>query len=190
MRLDANARTALKLGGCALAMFGFGYALVPMYKIVCDVTGLNGRTGEISAAQAAAITPDPGRTVTVEFDTNVNGTLPWAFEPLQHSIQVHPGQLGSALFVAENDSDRTVVGQAVPNVAPAKASPYFNKTECFCFTQQTLAPRERREMPVRFVVDPQIPREVNTLTLSYTFFEVPENLRKGVTADNNTKQSS
>ena len=190
MHMDANTRTALKLGGCALAMFGFGYALVPMYNVVCEVTGLNGRTREISAAQAAAIAPDPGRTVTVEFDTNVNGALPWEFQPLRHSLQVHPGQLTSAMFVAENASDQTVVGQAVPSVAPAKASPYFKKTECFCFTQQTLAPRERREMPVRFVVDPQIPREVDTLTLSYTFFEVPENLRKEVPADNNSKLSS
>ncbi|MBI2992930.1 MAG: cytochrome c oxidase assembly protein [Gammaproteobacteria bacterium] len=189
MNLDANRKTALKLAGCALAMFGFGYALVPIYDAFCDITGLNGRTGELSAAEAAAIKPDPGRTVTVEFDTNVNGQLPWAFRPLQRSVQVNPGEVTLVLFVAQNDSGRMVVGQAVPSVAPAKASPYFNKTECFCFTQQTLAPGERREMPVRFVVDPQIPRDVSTLTLSYTFFEVPENLRDSVPAGNN-KQSS
>lgn len=190
MRFDANTRTALRLGGCVLVMFGFGYALVPIYDVFCDITGLNGKTGELSAAEAAAITPEPGRTVTVEFDTNVNGQLPWAFRPLQQSVQVYPGQLGSAMFVAQNDSGRTVVGQAVPSVAPAKASPYFNKTECFCFTQQTLAPGERREMPIRFVVDPQIPRDVRTLTLSYTFFEVPEGLHSRIPADNNSKQSS
>jgi len=190
MQIDTNSRTALKLGACALAMFGFGYALVPMYNVVCRVTGLNGRTGDISPAQAAAIAPDPSRTLTVEFDTNVNGALPWAFQPLQRSVQVHPGELSTVLFVAENTSDHTVVGQAVPNVAPAKASPFFNKTECFCFSQQTLAPKERREMPVRFIVDPKVPPEVNTLTLSYTFFEVPDRLRKGAPAENKIKQSS
>lgn len=190
MRVDANTRLALKLAGAALAMFGFGYALVPLYSVFCELTGLNGKTGQISAAEAAALTTDAKRIVTVEFDTNVNGALPWAFRPLQRRVQVHPGEMGEALFAAENVSDRTVVGQAVPSVAPAKAAVYFNKTECFCFTQQMLAPGERREMPVRFIVDPRLPADVTTLVLSYTFFEAPGTVGTGAPAENNTKQRS
>ena len=169
----ANQRLALKLAGVAIGMFGFGYALVPLYEVVCEYTGLGGRTGIVTAVEAAAMDVNRGREVVVEFDTNINGTLPWSFASLQRRMTVHPGQVTEVYFVAENTSDRTVVGQAVPSVAPAKAAPYFNKTECFCFTRQTLAPGERRKMPVRFVVGADLPPGVNTLTLSYTFFEAP-----------------
>ena len=172
MTLDRNATLALKLGAVAVAMFGFGYALVPLYDVFCEVTGLNGKTGIVSAAEAADMAKSE-RLVTVEFDSNVNGALPWRFGPLQKKVQVHPGQLTEVLYFAENTSDRAVVGQAVPSVAPTPASLYFNKTECFCFTQQTLAPGERRVMPVRFIVDPDMPGKYTTLTLSYTFFEAP-----------------
>ncbi|MBI1731734.1 MAG: cytochrome c oxidase assembly protein [Gammaproteobacteria bacterium] len=173
MNEAANRRLALKLAGIALGMFGFGYALVPFYELVCEYTGLGGRTGVISEADAAAEGVDPDRRVNVEFDTNVNGTLPWKFASVQRRISVHPGALTEVNFVAQNTSTRQIVGQAVPSVTPAKAAPYFNKTECFCFTQQTLAPGERREMPVRFVVGPDLPAGVSTVTLSYTFFEAP-----------------
>jgi cytochrome c oxidase assembly protein subunit 11 len=173
MTLDRNSTLALKLGATAVAMFGFGYALVPLYDVFCEITGLNGKTGVISAAEAAGVV-DSTRKVTVEFDSNVNGALPWRFGPMQKKVQVHPGQLTEVLYFAENTSDRPVVGQAVPSVAPTPASLYFNKTECFCFTQQTLAPGERRVMPVRFIVDPQMPGKYTTLTLSYTFFQAPE----------------
>ena len=171
MTEQANQRLALKLAGVAVGMFGFGYALVPLYAVVCEYTGLGGRTGIVTAVEAAALEVDRGREVVVEFDTNINGTLPWSFASMQRRITVHPGQVTEVYFVAENTADRTVVGQAVPSVAPAKAAPYFNKTECFCFTQQALAPGERREMPVRFVVGADLPPGVNTVTLSYTFFE-------------------
>lgn len=188
MRADANTRLALKLAAGAVAMFGFGYALVPLYEVFCEITGLNGKTGVISAAEAEATRVDTARVVTVEFDTNVNGGLPWRFGAEQRSVQVHPGAVAAAFFYAENLSRRPIVGQAVPSVAPAKASPYFNKTECFCFTQQTLAPGERREMPVRFIVDPDLPEGVTTLTLSYTFFEAPGTFANEAPADNNSKQ--
>jgi cytochrome c oxidase assembly protein subunit 11 len=183
----ANRRLALRLAVAACAMFGFGYALVPLYEVVCEYTGLGGRTGVIDAGAAESGGVDLAREVVVEFDTNVNGGLPWRFAAGQRRVTVHPGEVTEVLFVAENRTDRPVTGQAVPSVAPAKASPYFNKTECFCFTQQTLAAGERREMPVRFVVGPDLPRGVGTVTLSYTFFEAPAVVAEhaGTARDNN-----
>ncbi len=179
----------MKLAGVALGMFGFGYALVPLYEVVCEYTGIGGRTGTITVGEATAQGVDEQRQVMVEFDTNTNGALPWRFSPVQRRVAVHPGQITEVLFVAENTSDRVIVGQAVPSVAPFKASPYFNKTECFCFTQQTLAPGERREMPVRFVVGPDLPPGVNTVTLSYTFFEAPGAVAESASATPDNKDS-
>jgi len=166
-------RTETKLTVLAIAMFGFGYALVPLYDVFCEITGLNGKTGTIANTEAAQLEVDQERLVTVEFDTNVNSELPWSFLAQAHKMKVHPGELTDAVFVIENNSDQPVVAQAVPSVAPAQASLFFNKTECFCFTQQMLAPRERKEMTVRFVVDPELPKKISTLTLSYTYFKVP-----------------
>ena len=156
-----------------VAMFGFGYALVPLYNVYCKITGTNGRTANISAEQAKTLTVNLAREVTVEFDANVNGDLPWSFSARTNKVQVHPGKVTDALFVVENKSDHAIVGQAIPSVAPAQAALFFSKTECFCFTQQTLAPHERKEMLVRFVVDSKLPEKISTLTLSYTFFPVP-----------------
>jgi len=171
--MSAATRTATKLFLVAFAMFGFGYALVPLYNVFCELTGFGGKTGVIAEDRVRDLAIDPQRLVTVEFDTNVNGSLPWEFRAGVSRMQVHPGELADAVFVVENMSDRPVVGQAIPSVAPAQASLYFNKTECFCFTHQTLGPRERREMPVRFVVDSGLPKRISTLTLSYTFFLAP-----------------
>jgi cytochrome c oxidase assembly protein subunit 11 len=153
-------------------MFCFGYALVPLYNVFCELTGLNGKTGVISSTEAAALAIDTGRLVTVEFDTNVNDRLSWTFSPAQRMMQVHPGQVTEAIFVVTNTSAGMAAGQAVPSVAPAKASLYFNKTECFCFSRQSLRPGESKRMPVRFVIDPEMPNSINMLTLSYTFFPV------------------
>jgi len=166
--------TALKLFAFTIVMFGFGYALVPLYDVFCDITGLNGKTGVISQEKASAVGIDESRLVTVQFDTNINGELPWAFKSSMSKIQVHPGQITDVIFVVENEADVPVAGQAIPSVAPGQASLHFNKTECFCFTQQTLGPHERREMLVRFVVDPALPKRISTVTLSYTFFMSPE----------------
>jgi len=167
-------RTESKLAIFAIAMFGFGYVLVPIYDVFCDITGLNGKTGTIAQEQAANLVVDRDRLVTVEFDTNVNGELPWVFKSQQRKLKVRPGEISDALFIVENKSDQSIVGQAVPSVAPAQASLFFNKTECFCFTQQMLAPYERREILVRFVVDPELPKKISTLTLSYTYFMAPD----------------
>jgi cytochrome c oxidase assembly protein subunit 11 len=167
-------RISGKLAIFALAMFGFGYALVPLYDVICDVTGLNGKTGEITAESVSELVIDYERTVTVEFDTNVNGALPWKFKAADKKLLVHPGEVTEAVFIAINTSAAEITGQAVPSVAPAQASLYFNKTECFCFTRQTLAAHEQKEMVVRFVVETGLPKKISTVTLSYTFFVAQE----------------
>ncbi|MCZ6804010.1 MAG: cytochrome c oxidase assembly protein [Proteobacteria bacterium] len=167
-------RTAKKLGLIAIAMFGFGYVMVPIYDVLCDITGLNGKTGEISQSEAKAGVIDRDRLVTVEFDTNVNPALPWKFKAVKYMMQVRPGEVTEAVFIVENESDKSVIGQAVPSVAPELASLYFNKTECFCFTKQLLGPGERKEMIVRFVVGSELPEKIKIMTLSYTFFLAPD----------------
>lgn len=167
-------RISSKLAVFALAMFGFGYALVPLYDVLCDVTGLNGKTGEITANEVSALLVDYDRTITVQFDTTVNSALPWQFKAVNKKLVVHPGEVTEAVFVAENISSAEVTGQAIPSVAPSQASLFFNKSECFCFSQQTLAAHERKEMIVRFVVEVDLPEKISTLTLSYTFFVAPE----------------
>lgn len=160
----------LKLFGVALAAFGFAFSLVPLYRIACEkVFGVRLEQGP--ATVAAGTAKADARWVTVEFDGAVNSKLPWTFEPEQKSMRVQVGRQYEALYAARNTSDRPIVGNAVPSVAPAKASAYFNKTECFCFTEQLLAAGESRDMPVRFIVDPDLPAAVKTLTLSYTFFK-------------------
>jgi cytochrome c oxidase assembly protein subunit 11 len=165
-------RTGLKLAAVALGMFAFGYALVPLYNVICEVTGLNGKTGrvEVQAENAA----DVGRWVTVEFTGNSMSGLPWEFRPQQKTLRVHPGQTAVAYYEARNTTAEAITGQAVPSVAPNKAAAHFKKIECFCFTRQTLAARETRQMPVRFVVDANLPRDVHTVTLSYAFFNADQ----------------
>ena len=164
-------KTAKKLGLVAIAMFGFGYLMVPIYNVLCDITGINGKTGQIAQSQVSVDDVDPNILVTVEFDTNVNPALPWKFRAVQFKQEVRPGEIAEALFIVENESDKSVVGQAIPSVAPEQASLFFNKTECFCFINQVLAPGEKKEMIVRFVVDSDLPEKISTMTLSYTFFK-------------------
>ena len=159
-----------KMLGIALGAFAFAFSMVPLYRITCEkVFGIRLEKGPNVAERVAA--PADARWVTVQFDGGVNSKLPWTFAPRQEKMRVQVGRQYEALYAARNDSDRTIVGNAVPSVAPARASRYFNKTECFCFTAQTLAAGEAREMPVRFIVDPALPEGVKTITLSYTFFK-------------------
>ena len=153
---------------CAGAFF-FCFSLIPIYDIYCEITGVNGKTGQLGAG-SVPLQIDTSRTITVQFDGASHSSLPWRFRPEVAEIKVHPGELTTALYYAENTDDQPLVGQAVPSVAPNVASIYFNKTECFCFTEQLLQPGESREMPVRFVIDPELPKEVKVVTLSYTFF--------------------
>lgn len=166
-----------KLGVITLGMFGFGYALVPIYKHICDALGINVLAiserqipGQSTAGPLKNTQVDRTRTITVEFDTNVRG--PWKFKPAVRHIEVHPGELATVMYEFENVQDRTMAAQAIPSYAPKQSAAHFNKLECFCFNQYTLAPGERKEWPVAFVIDPKLPKDVNTITLSYTFFEV------------------
>lgn len=168
----ANRRTAIRLAGLAAAMFGFGYLLAPLYDVFCEITGLNGKTGRIEVGQAASIGIDPARTITIEFTGSTADGLPWEFRPVEKRVEVHPGEARVMNFYARNTSAETITGRAVPSVSPSRAAAYFNKIECFCFTEQRFAPGEAREMPVRFVVDPGIDPTVRTITLSYTFFNI------------------
>jgi len=169
----SNVRGTVKLVGVALAAFAFTFALVPLYRIACEkVFGVRLEKSAIDGEQVAALaSAGKERTITVMFDGGVNSKLPWAFHPQQVSMRVRPGEQYETTYYARNKSDRAIVGNAAPSVAPARASGYFSKTECFCFTAQTLQAGEARDMPVRFIVDPALPADVNTITLSYTFFK-------------------
>lgn len=156
-------------------MFGFGYALVPMYDAICNALGINnlarsellvnGHSGDKVNTQV-----DPTRTITIEFDTNARG--PWDFKPAVRSLDVHPGELTTVMYEFKNTQDRTMAAQAIPSYAPKQAMAHFNKLECFCFNEYTLKPGETKQWPVVFVVDSKLPKDVRTITLSYTFFEV------------------
>lgn len=164
-------RLALKLLLLGALMFGFGFALVPLYNAVCRLTGLNGRGVEVaSAAYAGGV--DSARTVTVQFLATTNTRLPFEFRPDTPSLRVHPGGLYATSFFARNRSGATVEAQAVASYAPAEAAKYVHKTECFCFTRETFAPYQARHMPVRFYIDPALPRDVKVVTISYTYFNV------------------
>jgi cytochrome c oxidase assembly protein subunit 11 len=167
----ANRRIVTRLALVVVGMFGFGFALVPLYDVFCKVTGLNGKTGRIELEKALSEKVDEQRLITVEFLATVSSDLPWEFRPVLRKVKVHPGAVNEVKYFARNLTDNTITGQAVPSLAPGLAARYFNKTECFCFTQQTLTPRESREMPLRFVVDPDLPAEVKTVSLSYSFYQ-------------------
>ena len=171
----SNRALVTKLAVIVVAMFGFGYALVPFYEKICEVTGLR----DIDRADTVANTQvDASRVVRIEFDTNLRN-LPWKFRALEGATDIHPGAVTQVLFEVVNTMDRPVTGQAIPSYGPREAGQYFRKLDCFCFQKQTLAAGETRRMPVVFVVDPALPKDVGTITLSYTFFEVEGNAANG-----------
>lgn len=178
LRLD-NRRMLAKLLVIAMVMFGFGYALVPMYRAICEALGINvlsltdqrkatGAWLPVSSARNTQV--DTTRWVTVEFDANARG--PWDFKPAVRSVQVHPGELTTVMYEFRNVQNRVMAAQAIPSYAPRQAGNHFNKLECFCFNEYTLSPGEAKSWPVAFVIDPKLPKDVTTITLSYTFFEV------------------
>jgi cytochrome c oxidase assembly protein subunit 11 len=174
--LGDNRRMLAKLLVVTAVMFGFGYALVPVYKAICNALGIN--VLSISERQSSGnawskqhnTQVDTGRTITIEFDANARG--PWEFKPAKRFVDVHPGELATVVYQFRNVQNRTMAAQAIPSYAPMQAMPHFNKLECFCFNEHTLKPGEVREWPVTFVIDPRLPKDVKTITLSYTFFEV------------------
>jgi len=175
LRLE-NIRMVSKLLVVVAGMFSFGYALVPIYRAICEMTGINVlAAGDRNIPGATSKAPantqvDTSRTITVEFDANARG--PWEFKPAQRSLQVHPGEMVSVMYEFQNTQNRRMAAQAIPSYAPQQAAPHFNKLECFCFSQYTLEPGEKKSWPVVFVIDPKLSRDVRTITLSYTFFEV------------------
>jgi cytochrome c oxidase assembly protein subunit 11 len=177
---DAHARLNVKMLGklvlIAAIMFGFGYGLIPVYKQICELTGVNILTQKEEGLEKADNTQiDKTRTVTVEFDANTTG--PWRFRPVTSSLQVHPGEMTQVMYEVVNTQARKMDAQAIPSYAPQEAQQYFKKIECFCFKQQTLGSNEARQMPVVFFIDPKLPKNVKTITLSYTFFEVGDSTK-------------
>ncbi|MCP3714464.1 cytochrome c oxidase assembly protein [Paraburkholderia sp. CNPSo 3281] len=166
-----NRSMLIKLVVVALLMFGFGFALVPMYRAICQVTGINNLVQRDATEREARNTQvDMTRTISVEFDANARGLL--GFRPEQTSLDVHPGEVMTVMYDISNNEGRTIDAQAIPSYAPKQATEYFRKIECFCFTQQVLKANETKRMPVVFVIDPNLPKDVKTITLSYTFFEL------------------
>lgn len=172
---NKNKRTTLLLAGVVVLMFGFGFAMVPLYNLLCQVTGTQSiaqRTFEKS--NVAAGTVDKERVITVKFDVSVNPDLPWDFKPATPVIQVHPGEITAVDFIADNRSSDRVTGQAIPSLAPWQATPYFSKLECFCFNRQTLDGNQQAHMPLRFMVSTDLPKDIHSMTLSYSFMRLKE----------------
>jgi len=169
-RKHGNRALLRKLVVVTAVMFGFGFAMVPFYRTLCEVTGLTNLAQADEVAKNSQV--DKSRTVTMQFDTNLRNDLPWTFRPLERSVTFHPGEIVTVEFEVKNNSDRPITGQAVPSWGPQVAGRHMKKLECFCFRQQTLKPGEARTMPVVFVVDAQLPADVNFVTMSYTFFAV------------------
>ena len=168
-------RTLRKIALVSAGSFVFAFSLVPLYNAACEkVFGIKLERGAAGQQQVAGVKPDDKRTVRIQFDGTVNSKLAWDFKPVKSSMEVHPGRQYEAMFVARNRSAEDLVGNAAPSIAPTEASGFFTKTECFCFTQQMLKAGEEREMPVRFIVNPALPDDVGTITLSYTFYRNDE----------------
>lgn len=167
---SGNAVILKKLLIVTLGMFGFGFAMVPFYEKICEVTGINAGDAQVLARNTQV---DTSRKITLEFDANVDARLPWKFTPMQKSVEIHPGEMVQVLYEVENQTGHDVIGQAIPSYGPQLAAQYVKKIECFCFTGQTLKAHEKKQMPVMLVMDPTLPKDVNTITLSYTFFVKP-----------------
>lgn len=172
-RADNAGKAAGKLVLVVIAMFGFGFALVPLYDVICDITGLNGKTGEKYVA-GEPMRVDAERQITIQFLTNNNAGMPWEFRSTKRTMKVHPGELNQIDFYARNPSNGVMTAQTVPSVTPYYAAEFLHKTECFCFDSQQLAGGEDIEMPMRFIIDSEIPEDITSLTLSYTMFDITD----------------
>lgn len=175
-------KTVTRLGLIALGMFCFGWALIPLYDLLCDITGLNGKTGGQYTYDAAMVQPDKSRLLKINFLTNTNAGMVWEFRSEKGGVRVHPGELKTVNFIVRNPTDKVMVGQAIPSVSPGRAAEHFHKTECFCFEQQVLQPGEELLMPMRFLVGPELPKNVETISLSYALFDITDTVDQGVLA--------
>ncbi|MBB1462649.1 cytochrome c oxidase assembly protein [Vibrio splendidus] len=180
----SNKRSTKTLTGylvlSVVAMFGFGFALVPLYDVMCEALGINGKTNTVSAVQPQGMQPDYSRTVRVEFMSHIKPDMPWQFSPEVRVLEVHPGEVVQTNYIAKNLSGTSLVGQAVPSVSPGMGATYFNKMECFCFNQQPLDGYKTAEMGLIFYIEPDIPESIHTLTLSYTLFNITSEVVGGV----------
>lgn len=192
-RRKANMRTMKKSLLVTVAMFGFGFALIPLYSVICDVFGLNGRFIDLAKTEQAEYVAnvekrvDTTRKVRIEFLTTLNQKLNWEFRALQNTIDVYPGKVNEVMFYAKNLTNKKIVAQAVPSVSPGNAAKYFSKMECFCFTNQTFEAGEERSMPLRFYVDPNLPKKVKTISLGYTFFNLDRKVAQTKEKERTTK---
>ncbi len=176
-------KTVWQLAAATVGMFAFAFALVPLYDLFCDLTGLNGKTNDSAYTyDPAMVRADTSRLVKVNFITNTNGGMPWDFRSEKGGVRVHPGDPKTVNFYVTNTTDRVMVGQAVPSVVPGRAAAFFHKTECFCFEQQILQPGETMEMPMRFIVGPELPKNVESISLSYALFDVTDSVSESVLA--------
>jgi cytochrome c oxidase assembly protein subunit 11 len=166
-----NKRLTLKLLGFAAGSFAFGFALIPFYDVLCDITGFGNQKMLVEEREATSAAPDDSRTITVDFITELPSVGNWEFRSSVNSMKVHPGRLYETNFIAHNLTGREQIAQAIPHVAPGRAAGYFRKTECFCFVPQKFAVNEQRPMPMRFVIDPALPRSVDRITMTYTFYD-------------------
>jgi cytochrome c oxidase assembly protein subunit 11 len=174
LKTSSHSATVVKLIGVVVGMFGFGFALVPLYDLLCDITGLNGKTGGQYSYDEATLLPDKTRLIKVNFITNTNAGMSWEFAPVTGGVRVHPGEPKLVNFRVRNPTDRVMVGQAVPSLVPFSATEFFHKTECFCFEQQVLQPGEELLMPMRFIVGRELPKTVKSISLSYALFDVTD----------------
>lgn len=172
--MNATNKLVLKLGVLVVGMFGFAFALVPLYDLFCEITGLGGDTGGQYTYDVAQLTPDKSRLVKVNFITNTNDGMVWEFESEKGGMRVYPGELREMNFIVRNPTDRPMVGRAIPSVVPLSATDHFHKTECFCFEQQYLGPGEEAVWPMRFLIAPELPKNVQSINLSYALFDVTE----------------
>ncbi|WP_019276035.1 cytochrome c oxidase assembly protein [Vibrio coralliilyticus] len=177
---QSNNRLTSKLLAAVVAMFGFGFALVPLYDVMCEALGINGKTNTESALQPQGMVPDTSRLIRVEFMAHRNQGMPWLFEPKQQSMDVHPGEVIQTAYIATNQSSIATIGQAVPSVSPGMGASYFNKIECFCFNHQPLESLAKAEMPLIFYIEPDIPESIHTLTLSYTLYDITDKVPQPV----------
>lgn len=180
---SANNKLVIKLVAIVIGMFGFGFALVPLYDVFCDITGINGKTDN-KAAVYQSVEVDKSRTITVEFIARTNSGMPWEFRAETKRIKVHPGELNTVSFYVHNPATTNIVAQAIPSVTPGQAALFLNKTECFCFNQQPLQAGKEAHMPMSFYVDPQIPDDINFFTLQYTLYDVTANASDLATTTN------
>ncbi|MFB9216489.1 cytochrome c oxidase assembly protein [Vibrio sinaloensis] len=184
---SSNQKLTLKLLAATLAMFGFGFALVPLYDVMCEALGINGKTNTESALQPQGMVPDTSRLIRVEFMAHRNQGIPWQFEPEKTTMEVHPGEVIQTAYLAKNLSNQEIIGQAVPSVSPGQGATYFNKIECFCFNQQPLVGQGQAKMPLIFYIEPDIPQSIHTLTLSYTLYDITQSSEEKIEVANLAK---